>query len=81
MSLSVSLSSSKTITTIPAQTTTIDAGSIEIFRIVDNPSEKKVSVFVNNLGEVVLDSLSDSNYPTNWTNADIQSALLSYLNS
>ena len=79
MSLTVTLSSSKTVTTIPAQTTTIDAGDIEIYRIVDNPSDKKISVFVNNLGEVVLDSLSDSNYPTNWTNADIQSALLSYL--
>ena len=79
MSLTVTLSSSKTVTTIPAQTTTIDAGDIEIYRIVDNPSDKKISVFVNNLGEVVLDSLSDNNYPTNWTNADIQSALLSYL--
>ena len=79
MSLTVTLSSSKTVTTVPAQTTTINAGDIEIFRIVDNPTDKKISVFVNNLGEVVLDSLSDSNYPTNWTNADIQSALLSYL--
>ena len=79
MSLHISLSASKTITTVPAQTTTIDAGDVEIFRIVDNPSDKKISVFVNNIGEVVLDSLSDSNYPTNWTNADIQSALLSYL--
>ena len=79
MSLTVTLSSSKTVTTIPAQTTTIDAGDIEIFRIVDNPVDKKISVFVNSLGEVVLDSLSESNYPTNWTNADIQSALLSYL--
>ena len=79
MSLTVSLSSSKTVTTIPAQTTTINAGDVEILRIVDNPVEKQVKVFVNGIGEVVLDSLSDSNYPTNWTNADIQSALLSYL--
>jgi hypothetical protein len=79
MSLTVSLSSSKTITTVPAQTTTVNAGEIEILRIVDNPVEKQIKVFVNNLGEVYLDSLSDSNYPSNWTNADIQSALLSYL--
>ena len=79
MSLTVTLSSSKTVTTVPAQTTTLDAGEVEIFRIIDSPVEKKISVFVNNIGEVVLDSLSDSNYPTNWTNADIQSALLSYL--
>ena len=79
MSLTVSLSSSKPVTTIPAQTTTINAGDVEILRIVDNPVEKQVKVFVNGIGEVVLDSLSDSNYPTNWTNADIQSALLSYL--
>ena len=79
MSLTVSLSSSKTVTTVPAQTTTIDAGDVEILRIVDNPVEKQIKVFVNGIGEVVLDSLSDSNYPTNWTNADIQSALLSYL--
>ena len=79
MSLTVSLSSSKTVTTIPAQTTTIDAGDVEILRIVDNPVEKQIKVFVNGIGEVSLDSLSDSNYPTNWTNADIQSALLSYL--
>lgn len=79
MSLTVTLSSSKTVTTVPAQTTTIEAGDVEIFRIIDSPVEKKISVFVNNIGEVVLDSLSDGNYPTNWTNADIQSALLSYL--
>ena len=79
MSLTVSLSSSKTVTTVPAQTTTLDAGDIEIFRIIDNPSEKKISVFVNSLGEVVLDSLSDNNYPSDWTNAEIQSALLSHL--
>ena len=79
MSLTVSLSSSKTVTTVPAQTTTIDAGDVEILRIVDNPVEKQIKVFVNGIGEVSLDSLSDSNYPNNWTNADIQSALLSYL--
>ena len=79
MSLSVSLSSSKTVTTVPAQTTTIDAGDVEILRIVDNPVEKQIKVFVNWIGEVSLDSLSNSNYPNNWTNADIQSALLSYL--
>ena len=79
MSLTVSLSSSKTVTTVPAQTTTIDAGDVEILRIVDNPVEKQIKVFVNGIGEVSLDSLSNSNYPNNWTNADIQSALLSYL--
>ena len=79
MSLTVSLSSSKTVTTIPAQTTTINAGDVEILRIVDNPVEKQIKVFVNGIGEVSLDSLSNSNYPNNWTNADIQSALLSYL--
>jgi|TARA_E500000178_G_C16336973_1_gene451531 hypothetical protein len=79
MSLTVSLSSSKTITTVPAQTTTLNAGDIEIFRIVDNPVEKQIKVFVNDIGEISLDSLSDSNYPSDWTNADIQSALLSYL--
>ena len=79
MSLSVSLSSSNTVTTVPAQTTTIDAGDVEILRIVDNPVEKQIKVFVNGIREVSLDSLSNSNYPNNWTNADIQSALLSYL--
>ena len=79
MSLTVSLSSSKTVTTVPAQTTTIDAGDVEILRIVDNPVEKQIKVFVNGIGEVSLDSLSDSNYPNKWTNADIQSALISYL--
>ena len=79
MSLTVSLSSSKTVTTVPAQTTTINAGDVEILRIVDNPVEKQIKVFVNGIGEVSLDSLSNSNYPNNWTNADIQSALLSYL--
>ena len=79
MSLHISLSASKTITTVPAQTTTINAGDIEIFQIVDNPVEKQIKVFVNGIGEVSLDSLSNSNYPNNWTNADIQSALLSYL--
>ena len=69
----------KTVTTVPAQTTTLNAGDIEIFRIVDNPVEKQIKVFVNDIGEISLDSLSDSNYPSDWTNADIQSALLSYL--
>lgn len=81
MSLKVTLSSSKTLTTQPAQTVTIPAGDIEIRRIVDVPGEKRVSVFVDELGQIDLAELSDSNYdsPANWTNADVQTAVSNYI--
>ena len=81
MSLKVTLSSSKTVTTQPAQTVSLPAGDIEIRRIVDIPNEKRVSVFIDNLGQIDLDELSGDNYdnPAEWTNASLQTAVSNYI--
>jgi|TARA_R110000787_G_C13130112_1_gene415965 hypothetical protein len=81
MSLKVNIPSQKTLTIQPAQTVSVPAGDINIRRIVDVPGEKRVSVFVDEIGQIDLDELSGSNYdsPANWTNADIQTAVSNYI--
>ena len=81
MSLKVTLSSSKTVTTQPAETVSLAAGDIEIRRIVDIPGEKRVSVFIDNIGQIDLDELSGDNYdnPAEWTNASLQTAVSNYI--
>ncbi len=80
MSLSVSLSTPKTVTVTPAQTETF-TGSVEIQRIVDIPADRKVIAFVPGLGRIELDDLSGDNYdtPSEWTNADVVAAVSSYI--
>ena len=81
MSLKVTLSSSKTVTLQPAQTVSLDAGDIEIRRIVDVPGEKRVSVFIDDLGQIDLAELSGDNYdnPAEWTNASLKTAVANYI--
>tara|TARA_R110001592_G_scaffold71194_2_gene217848 strand:- start:127 stop:381 length:255 start_codon:yes stop_codon:yes gene_type:complete len=81
MSLKVNVPSQKTLTIQPAQTVSVPAGDINIRRIVDVPGEKRVSVFVDEIGQIDLDELSGGNYdsPANWTNADIQTAVSNYI--
>tara|TARA_R110000868_G_C10613696_1_gene741624 strand:- start:225 stop:479 length:255 start_codon:yes stop_codon:yes gene_type:complete len=81
MSLKVNVPSQKTLTIQPAQTVSVPAGDINIRRIVDVPGEKRVSVFVDEIGQIDLDELSGNNYdsPANWTNADIQTAVSNYI--
>ena len=81
MSLKVSISENKTIVTIPEQSVKLN-GEITINRIVDMPSEKKVFVLTKELGKIDLPSLSDENYdtPSEWTNADVVSAIEQYVN-
>ena len=83
MSLTVNLSASKTITTVPAETITLPAGDLKIERIVDLPQQKQVNVFIEDLGKIELDELSGDNYdtPAEWTNASLQAAVLNYLAS
>ena len=84
MSLSINLSSSKTITLKPAETLEIPSGDLIIERIIDIPDEKKVYVQVDNFLELIeLDELSGDNYdtPNEWTNADVKTALTNYINS
>jgi hypothetical protein len=82
MSLKVSVSANKTIITLPEQSVKLN-GEITINRIVDMPSEKKVFVLTKELGKIDLPSLSDENYdtPSEWTNADVVSAIEQYVNS
>jgi hypothetical protein len=83
MSLSVNISSEKTVTTVPAETVTLPAGDIKILRIVDLPQQKKVFVVTDELGKIDLDELSGDNYdtPNEWTNASIQTAVSNYIAS
>ena len=82
MSLTVSLSGEITTIIRPAETATF-RDQITINRIVDIPSERKVIVFIEGLGRIVLEDLSDSNYdtPNEWTNADVQAAVLKHIQS
>ncbi len=81
MSLSVNISSEKTITTVPAETITLPAGDLKIRRIVDLPQAKKVFAVVDELGQIDLDELSGDNYdnPAEWTNASVQTAITNYI--
>jgi len=83
MSLTVNLSASKTITTVPAETITLNSGDLKIQRIIDMPQMKKVTVFVEEIGKIELDELSGDNYdtPAEWTNASIKTAILNYIAS
>ena len=83
MSLTVNLSASKTITTVPAETITLPAGDLKIQRIVDLPQQKQVFVFIEDLGKIELDELSGDNYdtPAEWTNASLKAAVSNYLAS
>jgi hypothetical protein len=79
MSLNVSISTQKTVETIPAVTVVVPAGDVVIERIIDNPVDKIIEVELADIGYVKLSSLSDSNYPSDWTYAEIKTAVTNYL--
>lgn len=81
MSLTVNLSASKTITTVPAETITLPSGDLKIQRIVDLPQQKQVNVFLEEIGKIELAELSGDNYdtPAEWTNASLKTAIQNYL--
>jgi len=80
--LSINLSSAKTVVTQPEQSVTLE-GEVIIRRIVDIPGEKKVIAFVEGIGRLELDELSGDNYdtPAEWTNADVVTAVANIINS
>ena len=82
ITLSINLSSAKTVVTQPEQSVTLE-GEVNIRRIVDIPSEKKVIAFVEGIGRLELDELSGYNYdtPAEWKNADIVTAVANIINS
>tara|TARA_S200002703_G_C3695294_1_gene213512 strand:- start:3 stop:263 length:261 start_codon:yes stop_codon:yes gene_type:complete len=82
MSLEVTLSENKTIITQPEESQTL-SGNVQINRIVDIPAQRQVNVFVEGIGRIELDELSGDNYdtPAEWTNADVQTAVLNWINA
>lgn len=80
--LSINLSSAKTIVTTPEESVTV-SGEVVIRRIVDMPGAKKVIAFVDEIGRLELDDLSGVNYdtPAEWTNADVVKAVKAIINS
>ena len=82
MSLNITLTETKTIVKRPEESQSL-SGDIQINRIVDMPGDRKVNVFVEGIGRIELDELSGDNYdnPAQWTNADVQTAVLNWINS
>lgn len=80
MSLTVSLTEEKNVTVQAAQVVTLN-GDVQISRIADLPTERKVFAFVEGLGRIELESLSGDNYdnPNEWTNADVVSAVQAWI--
>jgi len=67
--MEIKLANKKTITIAPARTKEIE--KLTIIRIVDLPIEKKIRVFVRELGNPIeLADLSGENYG-DWSDADI----------
>jgi len=82
MSLEVTLSQPKRVITHPEESETL-SGNVVINIIVDNPSERKVVAFVEGIGRIKLDELSDDNYdnPAEWTNSDVQTAVSNWIDA
>jgi len=80
MSLSIPLTSTKTIVTRPAITK--DITEVVIEKIFDSPSEKTVSVFLKDIGIVTLSDLSGDNYDNpQWSNESLIASVTNYVNS
>lgn len=81
-SLSINLSSAKTVVTQPEESVTLE-GEVIIRRIVDIPGEKQVVAFVEGIGRLELDELSGDNYdtPAEWSNDDVVTAVTNIINS
>ena len=57
----------------------IPKSNLIIASIIDSPSDKTVSADFGGLINITLSDLSDSNYKTNWTHSDIQTAVFNWI--
>jgi hypothetical protein len=72
--MEITLANKKTITVAPARTKDIE--KLTVVRIVDLPVEKKVRVFVRELGlPIELSKLSGENYG-DWTDKSVETAIV-----
>ena len=72
--MEIKLKNKKTITVSPARTKEIE--SLTVVRIINLPVEKKVRVFIRELGQPLeLPQLSGENYGT-WTDTAVESAIV-----
>jgi hypothetical protein len=80
MSFIVPLSQSKDLVIRPAVTKTVN--EIVIEKVIDNPTDKTVYVFIGEVGLVKLDALSDDNYDNpQWNNESLTTAVRNYIES
>jgi hypothetical protein len=71
--MEIKLKNKKTITVSPARTKEIE--SLTVVRIINLPVQKKVRVFIRELGQPLeLPQLSGENYGT-WTDKAVESAI------
>jgi len=71
--MEITLANKKIITVAPARTKEVE--KLTVVRIVDLPIEKKVRVFIRELGlPLDLPQLSDENYKE-WSDSDVESAV------
>lgn len=82
MSLEVNLSEEKNVIKQPAETLAL-SGAVKIDRIVDFPQLRKVIAFVDDIGGIPLENISDDNYdtPAEWTNADVVAGVEAWINA
>lgn len=72
--MEITLANKKTITVSPARTKEIE--SLTVARIINLPTEKKVRVFIRELGQPMdLPQLSGENYGV-WTDKAIEDAII-----
>tara|TARA_A100001391_G_scaffold185884_1_gene154711 strand:- start:105 stop:359 length:255 start_codon:yes stop_codon:yes gene_type:complete len=78
--LTITIDSDSTVVVVPAITESFTTGQVvEIISIYDNPAESLVQAEVDGIGIIKLDSLSDGNYVTNWTNSQVATAVKNYI--
>ena len=70
--LSITLTAETEFTIQPAETVKLN-GSISILSILDTPEHKTVEVDVDNVGTILLEDLSDTNYG-DWTSSQVTAA-------
>ena len=71
--MEITLKNKKTIVVSPARTKEIE--SLNVVRIINLPTEKKIRVFIRELGQPMdLPQLSGENYGV-WTDSAIESAI------
>ena len=81
MSISVNVSNTSVTVkeAVAAEQVTID-GDVKILRIVDLPEQTTIRVFVDKLPDpITLSDLSGDNYGSDWTYADVKTAVSDYI--